>query len=148
MNIQKNLSDSVVEEYFNAQSIWNRISKLPSIEKLNSNIWMCTCIMRQQEGVCSLRVAGNIILSRNSENLNIQSICKWIARKCGKMTLNALTNEINEMFGAMLTKWKIAEKVKSSGVWDEIITDSLDEYIDSLMDGSNGEDDFFQEEFF
>jgi hypothetical protein len=147
-NIQKQLSYYTIDEYFNAQSIWNNISDLPLVKKLNSNTWMCTCIMRQQEGICSLRVAGNIILSRDSENLNIQSICKWMAQQFGKMTLYTLSNKVNELFGSSLTMWKIAEKVKSSGLWDDIITDSLDEYIDSLMDSSNSEDDFFQEEFF
>lgn len=147
-DIQQLLSSYVTEDYFNAQSIWDKISKLSIIDKLNSNIWMCNCIMRQQEGTCSLRVAGNIILSRNSENLNLQSICKWITQGYGKMTLNMLTDKLNEMFGTSITTWKIAEKVKSSGAWDDIITDSLDEYIDSLMDSSNGEKDFFQEEFF
>ena len=147
-NIQKELSYYAIDEYFNAQSIWRDIYDLDLIQKLNSNVWMCTCIMKQQEGICSLRVTGNIILSRNSENLNIQNICKWMAQQFGKMTLYALSNKFNELFGSNLTTWKIAEKVKSSGLWDDIITDSLDEYIESLMDSSNNEDDFFQEEFF
>lgn len=146
--MQNILSEYTREDYFNAQSIWTKISDIALIKKLNSNIWMCTCILRQQEGIFSLRVADNIILSRDNDKLNIQNICRWIVHRYGKMTLNSITNKVNELFGSNLTKWKIAEKVKSLGAWNEVITDSLDDYIDSLIDYSNDEDDVFQEEFF
>lgn len=38
--------------------------------------------------------------------------------------------------------------MKSANVWDDIVTDSMDEYMDSLLDFSKmKEDDLFAEEF-
>ena len=57
----------------------------------------------------------------------------------------------NETFGTRVFGSKLAEKLKSSGDWAAVITDSMDDYIDSLIDenlANDGADDLLQEEFY
>ena len=137
--------------FFNGRSIWSEIENLSIIQKLQGNDWMLTCIMRQQEAVGSLSVAGGIILSLENTLLKISQICEWISSVYGVMTVKSLEKKFNEIFGTRIRADKIAEKLRTSGSWDKVVTDSMDEYIDNLVDEgiSNMEvDDFFQEEFF
>ena len=65
------------------------------------------------------------------------------------MTLLNLTDKFNDIFGTQITKWKIADKLRSSGLWNQLITDEIDSYIDSLTDNSNFDvDSLLDEEFF
>lgn len=137
--------------FFNGRSIWHEVDDLPVIEKLQRNDWMLTCIMRQQEAVASLSVAGGIILSLESTSLSLSRICEWIASLHGTMSINSLEKEFNETFGTRIPASKLAEKLKTSGSWDKVVTDSMDEYIDSLVDAGLSDtdaDDLLQEEFF
>ena len=112
---------------------------------------MLTCIMRQQDTIASLSVAGGIILSLESTSLSLSKICEWIAAEFGTMTINALEKKFNEIFGTRIPASKLAEKLKTSGSWSNVVTDSMDEYIDSLVDADISEmdaDDLLQEEFF
>jgi hypothetical protein len=38
-------------KYFNGNSLWERIKVNPCVQKLMDNKWLCTRILRQQEGV-------------------------------------------------------------------------------------------------
>ena len=149
--IQSMMSIYYNHPYFNGHSIWHEVKDLPLIQKLQGNDWMLTCIMRQQESVASLSVAGGIILSIESSSLSLSRICEWIASLHGKMSINSLEKEFNETFGTRIPASKLAEKLKTSGSWDKVVTDSMDMYIDSLVDAGLSDmdaDDLFQEEFF
>ena len=83
--------------------------------------------------------------------LNLGSICKCIVDKCGKMTVQSLTAQLNETFATRIPVSKIAEKLKAYGLWDILVTDSFDEYIDNLIVSTDTDidvDDLLQEEFF
>ena len=137
--------------FFNGRSLWTEISDLPAVQKLQGNDWMLTCIMRQQAAVASLSVAGGIILSLESAALNISKICEWLASIHGKMSIINLEHVFNDTFGTRISTSKLAEKLKSSGSWDKTVTDSMDEYIDSLVDEGLSDmsaDDLLREEFF
>lgn len=138
------------DKYYNAHSLWNELLRAGLAEQLQNNEWMCTCIFRQQENVASLQVAGGIILCRENRELNIGSICKWLAEKNGRMTIQNLTALFNDTFSTRVSVSKIAEKMKAYGLWDSFVTDSFDEYIDKLVSSTElemDEDELFQEEF-
>lgn len=45
----------------------------------------------------------------------------------------------------------LPEKLRANGSWDKVVIDSMDEYIDSLVDAGLSDidaDDLLQEEFF
>ena len=107
---------------------------MPAVQKLNGNDWMLTCIMRQQSSVASLRVKGGIILSLDSSLLNLGRICEWLVSMSGSMSIDALARVFNDTFGTSITSWKIAEKIRTSGLWDKIVTDSVEVYINELVD--------------
>lgn len=139
------------DKYFNAHSVWKRLENTGLDKKLQSNEWLCTCIFRQQPNVFSQQVAGGIILCKDSSELNLGSICQWIVDKYGKMTVQALTAQFNETFATRIPVNKIAEKLKAYGLWDILVTDSFDEYIDNLIIATDADmdvDDLLQEEFF
>ena len=139
------------DKYFNAHSLWNRLSESGFSEKLQNNEWMCTCIFRQQEAIASLQVAGGIILCREYSELNFGLICKWLVEKNGRMTIQNLTLLFNDTFSTRVLVSKIAEKMKAYGLWEAFVTDSFEEYIDNLVVNTDLElddDDLFQEEFF
>ncbi len=138
------------DKYFNAHSLRNKLSELDCAEKLRNNEWMCTCIFRQQDSVASLSVAGGIILCKECGELNFGSICKWLVEKHGKMTLKKLTEVFNETFSTRVPMTKIAEKMKAYGLWDILVTDLFDEYIDNLVTASElkiDDEDWLEEEF-
>lgn len=139
------------DKYYNAHSLWDRLTEAGFSEKLQNNEWMCTCIFRQQEAIASLQVAGGIILCKEYSELNFGLICKWIVEKKGKMTIQNLTSLFNDTFSTRVPVSKIAEKMKSYGLWETFVTDSFDEYIDKLIISSGAvidEENLFQEEFF
>ena len=137
--------------YFNGRSTWDEIKEWPLIRMLRGNDWMLTCIMRQQDSIGSLSVAGGIILSAAPDTLSLSKVCTWLAMLHGKMTIRVLEKVFNETFGTRVSGSKLAEKLKSSGDWAAVITDSMDDYIDSLIDenlANDGADDLLQEEFY
>lgn len=139
------------EKYFNAHSVWEKLKNDGLAGRLQNNEWMCTCIFRQQEMVFSLQVAGGIILSKDSSELNIGLICKWLVENNGKMTIHNLTNIFNDTFLTKVAVNKIAEKLKSYGLWETVVIDSFDEYIDMLVDNTEidlDDEDLLHEEFF
>ena len=139
------------DKYFNAHSLWNKLSEAGLSEKLQNNEWMCTCIFRQQEAIASLRVSGGIILCREYSELNLGLICKWLVEKNGRMTIQNLTSLFNDTFTTRVLVSKIAEKMKAYGLWEIIALDSFEEYIDNLIVNMNLESDdkdLFREEFF
>lgn len=150
LELQEQLTPYYEQPFFNGHSIWNEVESHPQIRKLNGNDWMLTCIMRQQWKICSFPVAGGIILSLNGDSLSLSNICKWLVSQYGRMSLSVLEREFNDKFGTRIPASKFAEKLKSSGIWDTIVTDSMDEYIDGLMDADFQDisDDLFKEEFF
>lgn len=146
--IQKILIPYYKTPYFNAHSLWDEVNNLPLIRQLQGNEWMLSCIMRQQEGVFTQHFAGNMVLSLDSNNLSLSKISLWLSSVYGKMSLNAFVAKFNDYFGCKIEKYKFAEKLKSANVWNNIVTDSMDEYMDSLLDFSKmKEDDLFAEEF-
>ena len=67
------------------------------------------------------------------------------------MSVQNLTITFNETFATTIPVTKIAEKLKSYGLWDVLVTDSFDDYIDSLVVTTEADmdvDDLLQEEFF
>lgn len=140
------------EKYFNAHSVWNELREAGLDTKLQDNEWLCTCIFRQQQTVFSQQVAGGIILCKDIGELNLGSICQWIVEKNGKMTVHSLTAVLNDTFATRIPVSKIADKLKAYGLWDTLVTDSFDDYIDNLVVKSEAEmmdvDDLLQEEFF
>jgi hypothetical protein len=139
------------DKYFNAHSVWQQLENIGLDKNLQHNEWLCTCIFRQQPYIFSQQVAGGIILCKDSSELNLGSICKWIVDKCGKMTVQSLTAQLNETFATRIPVSKIAEKLKAYGLWDILVTDSFDEYIDNLIVSTDTDidvDDLLQEEFF
>ena len=90
-------------------------------------------------------------MCKDSGELNLGSICQWIVDTYGKMMVQALTTKFNEIFATRIPVSKIAEKLKAYGLWDSLVTDSFDEYIDNLAlatDTNMNVDDLLQEEFF
>ena len=90
-------------------------------------------------------------MCKDSSELNLGSICQWIVDKYGEMTVQALTAQFNETFATRIPVSKIAEKLKTYGLWDILVTDSFDEYIDNLIIATDADidvDDLLQEEFF
>ncbi|MGL5436960.1 MAG: DNA-directed RNA polymerase subunit alpha C-terminal domain-containing protein [Lachnospiraceae bacterium] len=149
LEFQSQLSALYVERYFNAYSLWEQIKHLNIVERMNSNEWLCNSILRQQEGIYSLAISGTVILSRNSELLNLANICGWIVSKQGRMSVHQLTTCFNELFGASVQYYRVAEKIKATDMWGDLVTDSIDDYIDTLLDSTDFDvDDLFQEEFF
>lgn len=139
------------EKYFNAHSVWDKLKEDGLAEKLQNNEWMCTCIFRQQELIFSLQVGGGIILSKDSGELNVALICKWLIDNNNRMSIQNLTNIFNNTFSTKLSVEKIAWKLKTYGVWDMLVMDSFDEYIDTLVINTGmdlDENDLFQEEFY
>ena len=139
------------DKYYNAHSLWDKLSKTGLSEKLQNNEWMCTCIFRQQEVVASLQVAGGIILCRECSELNFGLICKWLVEKNGRMTIQNLVSLFNDTFSTRVPVTKIAEKMKAYGLWETFVTDSFEEYIDNFVVNTDLElddNDLFQEEFF
>lgn len=122
------------DTYFNGRTLWEKIKEMPAVQKLHGNDWMLTCIMRQQSSVASLRVKGGIILSLDSSLLNLGRICEWLVSLSGPMSINTLARVFNDTFGTSITSWKIAEKIRTSGLWDKIVTDSVEVYINELVD--------------
>lgn len=147
--LQERITEGCDDKYFNAHSIWDRISSDPVVQKLQNNEWMCTCVFRQQDVVFSMSVAGGIILSKNSSELNLSKVCAWIVSNKGKMTIQSLTNEFNRTFGTNIPYYKIGSKLKAANIWDDLVTDSIDDYLDALvMNTDMDEEDLFQEEFY
>ncbi len=132
--IQSDLSVYYTLPFFNGHSIWEHVKHLPAIRKLRGNDWMLTCILRQQEAVSSLSVAGGIILSLDSSSLSLSRICEWISSQYGLMSIHNLEVKFNEIFGTRISTSKLAEKLRSSGTWSKVITESMDEYIDQIVD--------------
>ena len=143
--IQSDLSVYYTLPFFNGHSIWEKVKRLPAIRKLHGNDWMLTCILRQQEVVSSLSVAGGIILSLDSNSLSLSRICEWIASQHGLMSIHELEKKFNDIFGTRISTSKLAEKLRSSGTWNKVISESLDDYIDQMVD-SNSDHELLPEE--
>lgn len=146
--IQRKASCFYMEKYFNGESLWDRLKDDSDVKLLKDNKWLCTSILRQQDGVFSLPVANAVILSLERDELSLAKICMWIVDREGKMTLERLTDRLNTMFGSEIDKYKIALKIKEQGGEHNILTDSVDEYIEQIISATEGEEDLFKEEFF
>lgn len=150
--IQSELLNIANDKYFNSSSVLekinpNKILTPKIIQDLKDNKWMTNCLMRQKEGIVSLNLSTTLILSRSSEQLNIPYICLWISENEGKKSLYDLTVRFNGIFDANISKEKISEKIKSKDMWDQIISDSFENYINDLLETST-DDDLFVEEFY
>ena len=105
--------------------------------------------IKQKNGIYSRRIAGTIILSNKNIPLNIASICKWIVNINGKMSLSNLCESFNAIFGAEMTPGNLAEKIRADGSWNDLIIESIDGYINQLVEKySDSDDDYFQESFY
>lgn len=134
---------------FNGYSIWENEKDNPLIQKLNQNKWMLSCIIRQQEGIYSRNICGSYILSKDSNNLSIVSVCEWIVLEKGKQTVENLVTQLDTIFGCKASKNKVIVKLKESNKWDCLVIDSFDDYVDSLIENDSFDlNDAFQEEFF
>lgn len=95
--------------------------------------WFLTSIIRQQDDIYALRLSDGIILSSDSQQLSLVHICTWIGSVFGPMSLYDLQNKFKEIFGVAVPSWKLAEKLKSKGRWEQVINEPLEEYIASLL---------------
>lgn len=154
LDIQNEMLNWCTEKYFNGYSIRNKIKDSKLIpEKLKHafliNLWLVGSFMGQKEGISSLKNLNFIILSRKSDALCVPFICKWLERDSGKLTLSQLSHMFNETFGCDYDKTKLAERIRCKGMWNEIINDSLDSYIDEMIEKvSLDEDELFEESFY
>ena len=148
--IQTEASQYYSCKFFNGNSLWDRIKINPCVQKLKDNKWLCTSILRQQEGVFSLFIANAVVLSTNKEDLRLAKICEWIIETEGRMSLEKLTERFNDIFGSRLDKYRIAFKIKEQGNAEILLTDSIEDYIEQLISSVGGSDDdnLFEEEFF
>ena len=129
----QNTADSYREKYYNANSIWENIKDNPDVRLLKGNKWLCTSILRQKDGVFSFYVVDAVILSDNRDDLSVSQVCAWLAEKEGKMTLEQMTNRINQIFGSGFDKYKIAFKIKEKGIEDQILIDGIDDYLEQFI---------------
>lgn len=139
-------------KFYNAYSIWPLIKDYPCIKKLNDNLWLCNSILRIAPDVHSLPVAGTIILTKeDKDELLVVKICEWIVQNNGKMSIDRLTESMNELFGARFEKSKIIQKIREKGA-EYLLTDNIEEYLEQIFIKADGlmddEDDLFKEEFF
>ena len=159
LQIQKLSSELVDQEYFNGHSIWNKCLKQEEgneqlkayLDKLKENRWFLTSILKLQTDVYALRMAGNTILSYDNENMNLVDVCLWIVAKNGKQTINELIKILFDYFGVRVNKERVVSKIRERGCWNDIITDSVDEFINSVIENidlTENEEDFFAEEFY
>lgn len=149
IEFQQQVRSLCIEKYFNAHSIWNKIREWPFVKAVGYNEWLCNSLIHQIQGFSAVYFVGNYVLSSTNDTLSIPLICKWIVDNSEKMTLLNLTDKFNDIFGTQITKWKIADKLRSSGLWNRLITDEIDSYIDSLADNSDFDvDSLLDEEFF
>jgi hypothetical protein len=148
--IQIEASQYYGDKYFNGNSLWERIKNYPCVQKLKDNKWLCTSILRQQEGVFSLSIVNAVVLSTNRDDLSLVKICEWIIETEGRMRLEKLTERFNDLFGSKMDKNKLAFKIREQGNMVSLLTDSIEDYIEQLISlaGGNDDDDLFEEEFF
>lgn len=148
--IQTDASQYYGDKYFNGNSLWERIKNYPCVQKLKDNKWLCTSILRQQEGVLSLSIVNAVVLSTNRDDLNLAKICQWIIETEGRMSLERLTERFNDIFGSKMDKYKLAFKIREQGNMEGLLIDSIDDYIEQLIssEGDSDDDDLFKEEFF
>lgn len=135
VRLQGTLRDYYDEPYFNAHSLWDQIKDLDLVKKLDGNEWLCTCIMRQSPGVCSINIGDGIILSQDYESLHVAGICGWLAGKYGRMSVARFSGKFQEVFGCYVNSYRVAYKLRSGGHWDELVTDSLEGYLDQCVSG-------------
>ena len=103
------------------------------VRKIQGKKWLYTALLRQQAGVSSLVVTGGLVLSRENQTLNLGKICLWLADRYGKKSLEEMTRLFNKQFGTQVPSYKLAEKLRGKGVWEQVITDSLESYLDQLL---------------
>lgn len=146
---QQRILKNCNEEYFNANSIWDKIKNDETVLKMRENRWLCTCLIRQQDGIYSKSFSSSIILSKKPNSLNTSKICEWIMSKYGKMSLNNLVAKFNELFDSNMPQYRIAVKLKSDNLWDKIVTDPMDDYINTIINNTeiNSDDDLLLEDF-
>ena len=65
------------------------------------------------------------------------------------MSLERLTERINDYFGSTLDKYRLALKIREQGDEKKLLTDGVDDYIEQLIINSDvNEENLFKEEFF
>lgn len=154
LEIQQILISFGKDDYYNSYKIIPDIKESNSLnttekELLISNLWFTNCLIKQKNGIYSRRIAGTIILSNKNIPLNIASICKWIVNINGKMSLSNLCESFNAIFGAEMAPGNLAEKIRTDGSWNDLIIESIDGYINQLVEKySDSDDDYFQESFY
>ena len=130
---QKWVNSQCREPYFNGYSLWSQIRDYPLVRKIQGKKWLYTALLRQQAGVSSLVVTGGLVPSRENQTLNLRKICLWLADRYGKKSLEEMTRLFNKQFGTQVPSYKLAEKLRGKGVWEQVITDSLESYLDQLL---------------
>ena len=73
-------------------------------------------------------MAVGLILSRNSASLSLSRMCEWLAAVRGRMSLQVLEKELNGLFGTRVPAYKLAEKLRNSGNWNQVLTDAEEPY--------------------
>ena len=143
----QSLITKIDDAYFNGNSIWEKVKDYPLIDKLQENRWLLTGILHQQPHVYSLRVKGNKILSK-TDTLNLANVCVWLAEQYGRKTIYEMTQLFNSVYGCEIEAYKLAAKIKQDGKWNQVITDSMDNYLEELSSNIDDEEDLFAEQFF
>lgn len=154
LEIQRILISFGKDDYYNSYKIISDIKEsnffnTTEKELLINNLWFTNCLIKQKNGIYSRRIAGTIILSNKNIPLNIASICRWIVNINGKMSLANLCESFNTIFGAEMAVGNLAEKIRADGSWSDLIIESIDGYINQLVEKySDSDDDYFQESFY
>ena len=135
-------------KYFNAHSLQDILGHTLSFQKIKDNEYLGTSIIRSQESVYAMSVTGGYILTREGNTLRLNLVLEWFTSEFGKMGLTALVSRFNDYFATNFERYKIAEKLRTFGSWDNCVTDTYDSYIDEFVDDVDFEDDdFFKEEY-
>ena len=62
------------------------------------------------------------------------------------MSIHELEKKFNDIFGTRISTSKLAEKLRSSGTWNKVISESLDDYIDQMVDANSDPEPLPEEE--
>ena len=137
---QKQLSDRIRDYYFNAHSINKsliyEIANLLNINQicpLIDNEYFINGLLKQIDGFYSIRVSDTSILSKSISTPSVADVCRRLANENGKMDIDDLLTLFNSRYGTSMRKDKLAYCIQSKNMWDDVISNSLDEYVDSLL---------------
>lgn len=135
-------------KYFNLYSTREHVTDdgiKSIIAKLRGNDWLANDIVRQNKKIFSRGMANGLVLSKTSFNdVTMTEIARWLVENHGKMPIRELCQLFNDTFGITIDYKKFADKMRASGVWDELVGSAMV----TTNDSDDADNDWFAEEFF